>query len=377
MLLKNFFLEYSLEKNKIKLSDLMRISVFNENEDLFSKLDYNDDKIFLEPSLFCYFLSEIDKRRKLSLYQIFFGYFAANFKPLKVEVKSDVNGLVNLPNIGYIQLNPNSTEIVELEDIENKHVKDIFIKKSQIRLCLHLTEHLEYQNNNIFFNESVNTSLVKNIESLNDAVSFFQEKMPYFWEAIETCTRELVLFSGKNINSFAGIQNHGTAYINVENSEKSVVFFIDEIAHQCGHIIFNVLTLDTENFLKVEKNFPISNIISNSFENRTAYGAFHGLFTYTTILLSLDSFLENNTDSLLTFEAKGRLGFYFCKFQYDLNLFKNSKLLTDQGCDLRIQFENTCLFIQNKWLSSISNFRYHNQSYNFQFDLFEDLNTGN
>lgn len=170
--------------------------------------------------------------------------------------------------------------------------------------------------------------------------------------------------------------HHGTAYFNTENKIQTPVFFIDDIAHQCGHIIFNVLTLDTPKYLKVPKDHSLKNYSTNPGEMRGAYGAFHGLFTYTCILDALDEVLQSQyfTDKNLRFEALGRIGFYLHKFYLDLKLMNNPEILTDAGLDFHRQFNEGFQEILARYKKEIQGFDYSNQPYTFQYDRFKESN---
>jgi hypothetical protein len=362
----------TIHKNKAALSDTMRAALYEVNEFIFSKLDYESDAIFLEPALFCYFLSDVNQ--KIPLEQVLYGYMPDAERPKSLTAISDGFGLVNLPNLGYIRTEPGSTVEVTPAFLRYNLLPDEFVPHSRIRLCLHATDHLAFQEGGVRFHEPPETSLKNHREELNRSVAFFQQYMSDFWEVVELCTREFVVFSSADYNSFAGIQQQGTAYFNIENTQKSAVFFIDDIAHQCGHVVFNILTLDTENYLKVSKDHPLSQYSPNPNEARGAYGAFHGLFTYSTILFSLSNFLENTPDPVLTHEALGRMGFYLQKFERDLKLMNNQEILTEKGLDFRKQFQEGYEYIYQKWQHKVHGFDYSNQPYIYQYHLFTKLN---
>lgn len=361
-----------LSTNQASLSDTIRMALYQENEQLFELLNYDNDFIFLEPSLFCYFLSDVKKENKISLEQSLLGYITEASRPQSITVRADAFGLANLPNWGYLRAMPNEVFRFTAQQIEpNK-----FLKNTKIRLCLHPTDHLGFEEG-ITFDEPIEQSLSKNSDTIQAATHFFQTHLPDFWQVIETVAREFVVFSSPpKYHSFAGIMQHGTAYFNVENKIQTPVFFIDDIAHQCGHIIFNALTLQTELYLKVPKDEPMSGYTEVQGETRGAYGAFHGLFTYTTILHSLDKVLELQDvfDDQLRHEALGRMGFYIEKFGYDLHLFHKAQILTDLGLDYWRQFAEGYQYIAKKYDAILSTLDYSNQPYTFQYDLFKVLN---
>jgi hypothetical protein len=365
-----------LKENSFKLSDMVRAAIYNKNRGLFDLLDFSDDNIFLEPTLFCYFLSDIPHKSKISLEQCLWGYIHSDRRPQNLQVKSDVFGLVNIPNVGYLKLAPNGISCLDIGYIEEQIIPKKYISNSGICLCLHPTEHLNYQVENLRYYESVRDSLERHQHELESAVDFFKNQMSCFWEQVEKVTREFVVFSSPDYNSFAGIMQHGTAYFNVENKQKSKVFFIDDIAHQCGHIIFNTLTYEIKNYLKVPKDYLIKNFSPNPQERRGVYGALHGLFTYLSILWALDIFLEKESylDKILEHEAIGRLGFYLHKFKHDLELMEKANIFTDAGLELYEEFGMNFMFIQDKWKGKIEIFNYMNQPYIFQYDNFKESN---
>lgn len=365
-----------INNNTASLSDSMRMALYQADSGIFSLLDYDNDHTFLEPTLFCYFLSDIDKAIIISLNQSLLGYVSAVNRRSSISVKADRFGLINLPNLGYVRATPNKSFKLDIAQLEQNLIANQFVPKSKIRLCWHPTDLLSYEND-ISFYEPVELTAQKYQGPLVQAVNFFQQNMPEFWQLIESVTREFVVFnSSPEQHSFAGIMHHGTAYFNVENKSQTSVFFIDDIAHQCGHIIFNVLTLDTGKYLRVPKDFPLKEFTGVSYERRGVYGAFHGLFTYTTILHSLNCVIDGvpGFGEHLRYEALGRLGFYLDKFSIDLANLNNPKILTDAGMEYHRQFAAGYEFIRQKYQSALAGFNYQNQPYTFQYDLFQYLN---
>jgi hypothetical protein len=356
------------------LSDIIRVAFYQEAPTLFEQINYEDDFTFLEPSLFCYFLSDISKTDKIPLLQSVVGYIPAEKRLAMLSLTADRFGMINLPNLGYIRADPYTIASVDL-NILTGLIPNQFVNNSKIRLCLHPTDLLA-NSRDVSFHEPVEQTLTKNKNALSAATTFIQDYIPDFWNLIESVTREFVVFSSPDHNSFAGIMHHGTAYFNTENKLKTPVFFIDDIAHQCGHIIFNVLTLDTPKYLKVPKDHPLKNYSTNPGEMRGAYGAFHGLFTYTCILHALDHVLQHQyfTDENLRFEALGRIGFYLSKFYSDLKLMNNPEILTEEGLDFHRQFQEGFELIAKQYGNEVRKFDYSNQPYTFQYDLFQKIN---
>lgn len=365
----------NLQAGQIVCSEIIRLSLYTENSNLFDCLPYDNDHTFLEPSLFCYFLSDIPKQDLISLEQSLFGYIPEDKRPAAVSLRADRFGMVNLPNLGYLRAESDEWLTLDASQIAKGLIPNQFIEESDIRLCLHPTDLLGRQSD-ISFYEPVEKTLLVHKDVLSQAVKFLQTHVSDLWQLIASVTREFVVFnSPPEHHSFAGIMHHGTAYFNVENESQTPVFFIDDISHQCGHIIFNALTLETDKYLRVSKDHPLKEFTGQSWEGRGVYGAFHGLFTYTTILHSLDRVIETKAfPAEMQHEALGRIGFYMNKFILDLQIMNNPKILTEEGLKYHQLFAEECAIMYEKYQNMLQNLRYDNQPYTFQYNLFAQLN---
>lgn len=213
----------NLQATNGALTDTIRTAFYHENPSLFELLNYEDDFTFLEPSLFCYFLSDISKTDIIPLLQSVVGYIPDEKRLAMISLTADRFGMINLPNLGYIRTEPYNIVPVDLITLTGL-IPDQFVKNSKIRLCLHPTDLLAYAKD-VSFHEPVEDTLYKNEDALSVATTFLQKQLPNFWSLIASVTREFVVFSSPNHNSFAGIMHHGTAYFNTENKIQTPVFF--------------------------------------------------------------------------------------------------------------------------------------------------------
>lgn len=160
-------------ENPSTLSDTVRMAFYQEDPTLFENLDYEDDFAFLEPSLFCYFLSDISKTNKIPLLQSVVGYIPAEKRLAMISLTADRFGMVNLPNLGYIRTEPYNIVPVDLITLTGL-IPDQFVKNSKIRLCLHPTDLLAYAKD-VSFHEPVEDTLYKNEDALSVATTFLQK----------------------------------------------------------------------------------------------------------------------------------------------------------------------------------------------------------
>lgn len=235
--------------------------------------------------------------------------------------------------------------------------------------------------------ESIEETIQKNITELNNAFHILEDLDNDFYNMCRFVTREIFMFSSSNRYSMAAINHHGTAFINTCHQKQNEIFFLEDLAHQCGHIIFFVLTLQTQQYLIPPKEARLIDIFSNSEEwgkfsefqddVRTVYDAFHGLFTYSTILHIYDKlvakyWIEYNDNQQL--EIKARMGFYMKKFEIDVNMMNRIDIFTPKGYSYWESFHENFITIKKKYQSYYNSFTYQNQPYMFDFEEFKKEN---
>src|SRR2546426_2901954 len=101
---------------------------------------------------------------------------------------------------------------------------------------------------------------------------------PALFDALHAVTRRIFLYNAELPTSFATMSAHGVAFLNVKD-DNDEVFFVDDLAHQCGHVLFNALTQEKERFLARPADTPMRDFCHDQEDPRTLYSALHGLFT--------------------------------------------------------------------------------------------------
>jgi HEXXH motif-containing protein len=206
------------------------------------------------------------------------------------------------------------------------------------------------------------------------AFNLLRAYCPDLADEIIAGTRLVVLFQAEQPNSFATLSAHGAIFLNV-NGAIDEVYFIEDIAHQAGHVTFNALTLAKERFLLINPDTPLGGPHGNDRESRTVYSAFHGMFTYVTIGQALAAVLERHVfDARQAHEALGRLGLVLRKFNHDLALLDRAEFWTPLGRRCWRQFESIFAGQQARYAPITQGFDYSNQPYVFDYHLFAELN---
>lgn len=372
-----------LQDKQQELSDLNKALLYDLDKDIFNRINFEADAFFLEPSLF-FFLLDQKKDKLISLEQLYAGIQFGGI-PAQIDVYFDQNGVTGIPMIGeyHLQKLKNkkiagifdpSTKALSIDDATLQPTSFLFPNvSSNIRLPFYTPEIILSQGT--VLEERIVDAYKKSERELNKALLFYREHLPDFFEILALLTKEIYIFNSKNTNSFAGITCHGAAFLNTEGKEQDYIFFIDDIAHQCGHIIFNTLTLDYVNYINIPKETQLKDISPDSTEKRKVYGAFHGLFTYSCIIYSLSKCIDEIKDPEKAVLLTGRIGFYLIKFSIDINFFsKNTQVFNEKGLALFQQFkeyfEDLCVCFHAK----MKDFDYRNQPYTFDERSFIAIN---
>lgn len=377
-----FFMEKILD-NQIEIVNTIKLLIYKETPSLLEKVDFDDDKVFLEPLLFAYFNSKKEYLFPTEmLEEIMQGYFVKS-EEIKINYSFNKNNIAYLPSIGYFRKGE-SAPFEPIQIIENTNIE---IFKGSINMLQHIFKNASsglINQDEIVFNISL---FEKNIAFLTNAFGFIKENSFTQFNLIEQCCQKCLFFktNPSNTNSFASINAHGIAFFNVYQDDYDEVFFVDDIAHQTGHIILTTLFHDKKAIFKIDESQQIEGII-NKEDHRDIYILFHALYTYYATFVCLDDCLTNDVfNENQRKEAIGRIGFYLNKCKMDLsNLDVIEKhfngihnILTTDGIAIYVLIKNKYSEIFNKWSTVTSKFDYNNQTYNFSYSIFVNNNNNN
>ncbi|WP_312746763.1 hypothetical protein [Sphingobacterium multivorum] len=381
-----------VEHGNLQLIETIKLLLYKLDEDIFDQLDFDQDEIYANPLLFAFFNSGVKKKESLG--PLIFSFTQGN----EISVYSDHSGRIYLPNIGWLL-----TAEKECEYTLSRSENGIVLKKGGV--CYpYVFEPIEYIPNTriellkypvallapCYYDVDGNLIDVE-IEQITDkqraylqkGFELIQKYIPEHFKLIEQVTRQVVIFNVDTFlrNSFATTLAHGVAFFNACQEGYNEVFFVDDIAHQTGHIIFTALIDDFEQYVIVEKEHIVESIplADRPDETRNIHVVFHALFTYYTTFMCLDACLEANEFlGHKKQEALARIGFYLRKCYHDLELFENplngsnkiKHLFTAQGAAIYNLIKEKYLNTVRKYGSSIRNFNLDDQPYNFNYAIF-------
>jgi hypothetical protein len=376
-----------LDNNLIEFANTIKTLIFRYDEALFELIDIDNDKIFLEPTIFYYFLNRELSPKHISLYQYLWGYIVSEKKPKKIDVSSDNYGIINIPNYGYFSYQPNQTIALCWDKnsksayfqhhgkrVEPMAINNLFLNDSKIKICQHAPEFLT-KIGGVNYLESPRETINDSLGTLNNAWGLLRKIVPDFCYYVEKTTREISLFKSLHQESRASFSYYGTAFINTNGNEIDEIFFIDDIAHQSGHVLFYPLSLPASDYLKPAKRTLLRKYTEVDWEPRDIYGCFHGLFTYTTIIYCFDKCIDSKCfNSEMKHHALARIGFYMDKFRKDIANMNDMRILTDCGYDYFDMFRASYNFIYEKYKLKLRKMNFENQNYYFDYNLFLKTN---
>jgi hypothetical protein len=368
-----------MEKNRIKMINTIQLLLYKENSSIFEKINFEEESIFLEPLLFIYFNAKKDKIFSTAmLSEIIQGYFVEK-EPLLLNESFNDLGVAYVPKLGYFDRG--GIKVEDIRIIDNSSIELLIYPIVHLKTIFRDLSEIVLDWNKI---EISNDFILKNKKALTTAIQYMKKSNKAHFNLIEQCCKKIVLFKTdpKNTNSFATINAHGIAFLNVYQDEYDEVFFVDDIAHQTGHIILTTILFERKKYFLIDENINIGTIIKNKLEYRSFYVLFHALYTYYTTFLCLDACLENNFfDNRQAYEAKGRIGFYLQKCKMDLMNFQKvvdyyngiNNVLSCDGIEIFQNIENK-YFEMLKTNNNAPSFNFKNHPYNFTYSEFIKLN---
>ena len=315
------------------------------------------------------------------LKQLVFGYTVHKKDKESLSLMSDQFGCVYVPNLGHFTAKANAAITLVYLSTSNQYVVDglpISFQSidSQYFIIYTVSPLIMEENKEKQLNTAILATIDQHIPNLEKGLDCMQHQVPEFLEVIKNTTDYLSIYSAQHANSFASINYPATAFLNTYGEHQNMIFFLDDMAHQCGHVIFNMLTIDTNEYLAVPKTALLQKFTGNMVDQRTVYGAFHGLFTYTCILHTLTQVLNQaNLQEETEMELLGRIGFYMTKFKVDLQNMSTKGILTHKGKHYLEQFMAGYKLVFRKHAAVTTSFNYQNQPYIFCFDRFKAMNS--
>ena len=391
------FTKAELQNAKNKMVESIKILLYKNDKKIFDIINFEDDTIYKEPILYAYFSNKNQKMTEMN--QIVFSFHMDSEKDL--ELKTDEFGKIYLQNFGWI-----ITTLANEQVIFSKKKNELFFESEKTPFSF---EGIQYIDNTkievlkypipllkqCYFNvdgKEIQVEIEKitqrHLKNLTKAYNLIRTCIPSQFLLIESYTPKCVIFNVDTYqrNSFATKQAHGIGFYNAYQGDYDEVFFVDDIAHQTGHVIFNTLLFEPSDYFKIDKSTIMETITmpnGDFIEKRDIYVIFHALYTYYTSFICLDTCIENNVwEGKQRHEAMGRIAFYINKCYTDLLLVdspinsenKANEYFTENGLLIYRELKAKWKEMYKKWFEITKHFDMSNQPYNFTYSKFLELN---
>lgn len=377
-----------LEIGRQEWNDNIKMLLYKNNEDIFDHLDFEDESIYANPFINLYFSSDDNIQKDADL--------------IKTILYADWNGdkeictsnykKTYISNLGWIDNDKYSKQL----DTKLITEEPTIIKDTGIELLVHKDKLL----NQCFGDYEYEISKIskKNISYLTKAYQLIKKNLPEYFVLINKYCPRCVVFDTlpANTNSFAYKRALGISFYNAYQESYDEVFFVDDIAHQTGHVLMYIMLSDKKLFFTIDdENTTIQSLATpNKTENnRSVEIWFHALYTYYASFICLDASLENNDFSKSQrLEALGRILLYIHRCHYDLQLNYTSipasdlfnkiprdfsfvdndsqNVFTEIGLEIFMKIKDKWVEIYDKYYLLVENFNMEGQTYNFDFSIF-------
>jgi hypothetical protein len=370
-------------RGQLALANQIRRLLYQHAPDLFANLDFADDGTFLEPLLFARFAVREHARRELLLACL--QYLPSARKPATIDADTDAEGRVFVPGLGYIVGLPSSSLVRLLRDraapldysvggssSDAAQLSEWCVAPPRLTLLPYPVEALARAVDDArgtLRGQEEATRLHR--DSVLTACSALRECWPCLSDAIASVVRHVVLFDDITRNSFATPAAHGIAFLNVALGT-GVAFFVEDLAHQCGHVLFTAALEGESPLLRVSPATPVRDVIGVD-DHRTMDVLLHGMFTQALMVEALGGFLRRRggTDA---HEIEGRLAFALVRLGLDLRACAGLEIYSDAGARLIRELLNTYTAAAERYRGVCERADLSAQPYNFDYPLYAERN---
>jgi hypothetical protein len=372
-----------------ELEAAMRTLVAREDADIHDALCAGPAGSFLEPLLFTYFYA---REPVIGLPQIAFAYVPCDARPSALRVQSDARGRVVLPNLGHAITEHAHADLTAVHDAGRDQLQLLLgeapiahaldgrrlLGDSGIELLRHGNPLLDVtftdaDGRPLSYSPVVTGSAHE--PALLRALSIIAQFEPVYHALILRSVRQVFVFRCPNVNSFATLNAHGIVYLNALERDDEV-FFIDELVHQCGHVIFNAISLRRPAFCRVDPDLPMSVLGGERCrgEERSLYTVLHGLYTEQAMVRCLRALDEAAVfRGRKAHELRGRLAFIARKMEIDVANLDQPGLCSELG-ERFLDVFRAAFFATRRERDDLFRQDLSDQPYNFSYERYARRN---
>jgi HEXXH motif-containing protein len=376
-----------LPSGQARLAGSMKLLASHQETPIGELLNFSDDRPFLEPLLFTYF-SRSDS--PIPLEQILYASVPAGRRPVSIRAFADGDGVISLPGIGSVLTEVRGREVTLVPaDAPTAFAIEhggrttpcafepaAFAGDTGIELSARIDPLTA-----AFFRRSAGRPpepagalLGRCAGPLRSGLGALERAMPACYECIKDVTRRITIFHDEALNSFASLSAHGCSFLNVVRDENDT-FFVEDLVHQSGHVIFSAMTLEPGDHFVVDPDTELRTFSGEAADGRSVYVAYHGVFTECLMCVSL---FQCHAHRLFAgrraHELLGRLAFILRRLYLDLRNLRREDLFSPKGVSYFRIFERVFDDIYGRVKHLVLPLDLGNQPYTFDYGLFAERN---
>lgn len=351
-----------------EIINTIKLLIYKENPALLKKLNFDDDKVFLEPLLFSYFNAKADNLSlNISLKEMLQGYFIEK-ESIKIEKSYNKNDIAYIPEVGYFKKGESGLydTILKIGDFE-------ILKE------VHPTQEryfVEVYEGHVVNDEPEHNSVWKaHHKELFQAIGIIKQYLPEYYQQLQFANKKIYLHDNPKIINFTSKETLGMLYFYVIGNS-NLVYFIEELIHQGSHNYLHYIVHNRKDYFKIDvDNIIMRDLTKKQWDYRTVFSAFHGLFTVTQRVIYFDKLLKQAVfTGREKHELLGRLTDQFPRFRTGLQYLHLKTVYTDKGAKLYKDLDKKCSLILNKYKKLKEEFDLSNRDVDFRYDDFCTLN---
>ena len=389
MLLEQVLHSNSYQSGQAAFAEMAKRLLHYRAPALLAFLPEGDSRPLLDPVVFASLCLDSSP---LPVEQALLGYMEIESRPSSLRVRSDREGVIYLPNIGYLNTErPDADFLLQIPENGsqfrvnsttgeiNYHFEPLtLIPGTRIELSRRVPASFYsfHAGKDGAVADDVTGAVVKAHESqVFKAFLTLAKVYPAFIDALNDVVRSVVLFRSDCHNSFSSLAAHGAAFFNVDKSANEV-FFIEDILHQCGHVLFSSMTYESDSYFTVAADHFLPHQDQRA-ETRSVYVVLHALFTEAAMSEGMNECCNAGAfEGQSRHELVGRIAFIMRRFEADIKSLISSELLSQKGLAIVSQFCKVFTKIYEDRKKEISNFDFSNQPYTFSCEKFFCANPG-
>lgn len=303
-----------------ELANVVRILIYKEDESMLTKVDLDDDEIFLEPVLMAYFnKAQTEKNFPEGMLPALMQGFLLEKGATNSDALCDDKGIAYVPKLGYYK-KEETTPFENIYVIPNTKIEVIKHEVPLLRNVIHIVSK------SVPFKEEeleTDTQLFEhNIKPLTNAIKHLKTEVSNYFSLAEMCLKKCMFYriKGRPTSSFATINANGCLYIAIQDDKdvEDGVEFIDVLGYYTGKILFTTLLHKQEEIFKINYRTRTTDIIEAE-DHRNLYTLYNNIFTNVTACICLNSCLNSATfTAAQQQDAKARMALYLKKYEVDI-----------------------------------------------------------